>query len=48
MFKAYTYYNEAPDEPFNIDMTPVLKELPVKLTTIEEWAGMRRPEGEGW
>lgn len=41
MFKAYTYYNEAEDEPFHIDMAPVLKELPVKLTPIEEWA--KRP-----
>ncbi|KAF2112811.1 hypothetical protein BDV96DRAFT_579213 [Lophiotrema nucula] len=45
MFKAYTYYNEAPDEPFNIDMGPVLKELPVDLTPIEEWARMRKPPG---
>ncbi|KAF7556358.1 hypothetical protein G7046_g6326 [Stylonectria norvegica] len=37
MHKAYTYYNEAPDKPFKIDMSPVLRELPVKLTTIEEW-----------
>jgi uncharacterized protein YbjT (DUF2867 family) len=45
MFKAYTYYNEAEDEPFNIDMAPVLKELPVKLTSIEEWARRRQPPG---
>lgn len=45
MFKAYTYYNEAEDEPFNIDMRPVLKELPVKLTPIEEWAKIRKPPG---
>ncbi|KAJ4287753.1 hypothetical protein N0V90_012457 [Kalmusia sp. IMI 367209] len=45
MFKAYTYYNEAEDEPFNIDMAPVLKELPVQLTTIEEWAKRRSPPG---
>ncbi|KAH7152619.1 hypothetical protein EDB81DRAFT_930911 [Dactylonectria macrodidyma] len=37
MHKAYTYYNEAPEKPFKIDMGPVLKELPVTLTTIEEW-----------
>jgi uncharacterized protein YbjT (DUF2867 family) len=36
MFKAYTYYNEAPDHPFKIDIRPVLKELPVTLTPIEE------------
>jgi len=45
MFKAYTYYNEAPERPFEIDMGPVLKELPVKLTTIEEWGKTHRPPG---
>ncbi|ORY10508.1 hypothetical protein BCR34DRAFT_485578 [Clohesyomyces aquaticus] len=45
MFKAYTYYNEAEDEPFNIDMGPVLKELPVSLTSIEDWAKRRSPPG---
>jgi uncharacterized protein YbjT (DUF2867 family) len=43
MFKAYTYYNEAADEPFNIDMKPVVDELDVKLTPIEEWAKRRSP-----
>ncbi|PSN71508.1 NAD(P)-binding protein [Corynespora cassiicola Philippines] len=43
MFKAYTYYNEAKDEPFNIDMGPVLETLPVELTSIEEWAKRRNP-----
>ena len=43
MFKAYTYYNEAPDEPFNIDMKPVVEELKVELTPIEEWAKRRSP-----
>ncbi|KAH7359858.1 hypothetical protein BKA66DRAFT_573963 [Pyrenochaeta sp. MPI-SDFR-AT-0127] len=43
MFKAYTYYNEAPDEPFNIDMRSVVDELGVQLTPIEEWAKMRSP-----
>ena len=45
MFKAYTYYNEAEDKPFKIDMEPVLKELPVKLTSIEGWAKRRSPPG---
>ncbi|CAI6334157.1 unnamed protein product [Periconia digitata] len=46
MFKAYTYYNEAEDEPFNIDMKGVLESLPVRLTPIEEWAKRpgRQPE----
>lgn len=43
MFKAYTYYNEAEDEPFNIDMGPVVKELGVNLTPIEDWAKRRSP-----
>ncbi|ROT42670.1 NAD(P)-binding protein [Sodiomyces alkalinus F11] len=37
MHKAYTHYNESPEKPFKIDMGPVLKELPVTLTPIEEW-----------
>ncbi|KAF2464382.1 NAD(P)-binding protein [Lindgomyces ingoldianus] len=45
MFKAYTYYNEAGDLPFKIDMGPIVKELPVNLTPIEEWAKMRIPPG---
>ncbi|KAH3944285.1 hypothetical protein HBH98_167290 [Parastagonospora nodorum] len=43
MFKAYTYYNEAEDEPFRVDMSEVVEELGVRLTTIEEWAGRRSP-----
>ncbi|CAE7027909.1 hypothetical protein CFE70_003995 [Pyrenophora teres f. teres 0-1] len=43
MFKAYTYYNEAREEPFNVDMSSVVKELGVKLTLIEEWAKKRSP-----
>ncbi|CAA9960570.1 NmrA multi-domain protein [Pyrenophora teres f. maculata] len=43
MFKAYTYYNEAREEPFNVDMGSVVKELGVKLTPIEEWAKKRSP-----
>ncbi|CAN9391899.1 unnamed protein product [Alternaria alternata] len=43
MFKAYTYYNEAEDEPFKIDMRPLVEELDVKLTPIEEWAKRRSP-----
>lgn len=44
MFKAYTYYNDVPE--FNVDMRPVLEELPVKLTPIEEWA--RTHPVPGW
>lgn len=35
MFKAYTYYNEAEDEPFRVDMGPLSEELGVGLTEIE-------------
>ena len=42
MHKAYTFYNEAPEEPFKIDMAPVLQELPVTLTPIEEWGTRTR------
>lgn len=38
MRRAYTWYNDAPERPFLVNMAPVLKELPVKLTSIEEWA----------
>jgi uncharacterized protein YbjT (DUF2867 family) len=44
MHKAYSYYNDVPE--FDIDMGPVLKELPVKLTPIEEWA--RTHPVPGW
>jgi uncharacterized protein YbjT (DUF2867 family) len=43
MFRAYTWYNDAPEEPFKIDMEPVLKELPAKLSTIEEWGRRHKP-----
>lgn len=43
MFRAYTWYNDAPEEPFHIDMGPVLKELPAKLSTIEEWGRRHKP-----
>ncbi|KAH7385494.1 hypothetical protein DE146DRAFT_769483 [Phaeosphaeria sp. MPI-PUGE-AT-0046c] len=47
MFKAWyelphdTYYNEAADEPFRVEMEPLSKDLGVKLTTVEEWAARR-------
>jgi uncharacterized protein YbjT (DUF2867 family) len=43
MFKAYTYYNEAEDQPFNVDMESLVQELGVELTPIEEWAKRRSP-----
>lgn len=44
MFRAYTWYNDAPEEPFKIDMGPVLKELPARLSTIEEWGRRHTPD----
>ncbi|OAA59712.1 NAD(P)-binding domain protein [Niveomyces insectorum RCEF 264] len=43
MYKAYTWYNEEPSEPFVVDMDAVLKELPLDtpLLTIEEWARLK-------
>ncbi len=43
MFKAYTWYNEDPSDPFIVDMDAVLKELPLDkpLLTIEEWARIK-------
>ena len=38
MYRAYRWYNDAPEKPFCVDMAPVLKELPAKLTSIEDWA----------
>ena len=43
MFRAYTWYNDAPEEPFKIDMGPVLEELPAKLSSIEEWGRRHKP-----
>lgn len=36
--RIYTWYNESLERPFCVDMAPVLRELPVRLTPIEEWA----------
>ena len=36
--RIYTWYNTAPERPFSVDMTSVLRELPVRLTPIGEWA----------
>ncbi len=38
LHRIYTWYNDSPERPFRVDMDPVLKELPVRLTSIEEWA----------
>ncbi|CAK7231609.1 hypothetical protein SBRCBS47491_007991 [Sporothrix bragantina] len=43
MFKAYSWYNDSPTDPFIVDMDAVLKELPLDkpLLTIEEWARLK-------
>ncbi|KAH7084504.1 hypothetical protein FB567DRAFT_529163 [Paraphoma chrysanthemicola] len=43
MFKAYTYYNEATDEPFKVEMQGIVDVLGVRLTPIEDWARRRSP-----
>ena len=40
--RIYRWYNEAPEKPFRVDMAPVLRELPVQLTTFAEWAARQR------
>ncbi|CAK7242791.1 MAG: hypothetical protein STHCBS139747_004293 [Sporothrix thermara] len=43
MFKAYSWYNDSPTDPFVVDMDAVLQELPLDkpLLTIEEWARLK-------
>lgn len=36
--RIYEWYNESPLAPFAIDMTDVLRELPVPLTPLSQWA----------
>ena len=38
LHRIYTWYNDSSERPFHIDMEPVLRELPVRLTPIEDWA----------
>jgi uncharacterized protein YbjT (DUF2867 family) len=40
--RIYRWYNDAPEKPFRVDMAPVLRELPVALTTFAEWAARQR------
>lgn len=42
MALKYAWYNDEKDRPFLVDMGPVLKELPVRLTSLEDWAA-RQP-----
>lgn len=38
MALKYAWYNDEIDKPFFVDMNPVLKDLPVTLTSLEDWA----------
>ncbi len=38
MTKKYAWYNDPVAKPFSVDMGPVLAELPVTLTSLEDWA----------
>ena len=38
LHRIYTWYNESPEHPFQVNMAPVLQDLPVRLTSIDEWA----------
>jgi uncharacterized protein YbjT (DUF2867 family) len=38
MALKYAWYNDETDRPFLVDMDPVLKDLPVTLTSLEDWA----------
>ena len=43
----YRFNNEAPFNPFAVDMEPVLKRIPIKLETMREWAKRQRWEDSG-
>lgn len=38
MSLKYAWYNDETDKPFLVDMGPVLRDLPVTLTSLEDWA----------
>ena len=40
--RIYRWYNESPDQPFKVDMRPVLDLLPVTLTPMRDWARAQR------
>lgn len=46
MFRAYSWYNDAPEEPFKVDMKPICEELGLdinQLTSIEDWGQTHNP-----
>jgi uncharacterized protein YbjT (DUF2867 family) len=42
--RIYRWYNESPERPFRVDMAATLADLPVRLTTLREWAHRQRWE----
>jgi hypothetical protein len=42
MRKTHAHYNESPDKPFEVDMVPTPRNLPVKLMSIEDWGRMKK------
>lgn len=42
LVRLYRWYNDAPEQPFKVDMAPVLKEIPAQLTSIRDWAATHR------
>ena len=38
LHRIYSWYNDAAEHPFQVDMDPVLQELPVRLSSIDAWA----------
>lgn len=40
--RIYRWYNESSEQPFRVDMSTTLIELPVTLTTLEDWARRQR------
>lgn len=45
MARKYAWYNDPQDRPFHIDMRPILQELPVALTSLEDWAARQTLPG---
>lgn len=39
--RIYRWYNEGVERPFEVDMRPVLAQLPVALTSFSDWAGQQ-------
>ncbi|MBB4640647.1 SDR family oxidoreductase [Rhizorhapis suberifaciens] len=38
MGSFYTFNNESPHRPFEVDMKPVIEEIPIRMITLREWA----------